>query len=89
LGDLRAVLAAYPKAVKAILESYKNDSICGTWEILADAIYPGGRKALVRNGWQAVGKEKSIWAESISRHMDVESNKSPSFCSFRDSMRNF
>ncbi|MEI7671469.1 MAG: hypothetical protein WCK00_05095 [Deltaproteobacteria bacterium] len=82
LGDLHAVKVAYPKAKTSVLNSYANDSICGTWEKLADAIYPGGALALSSKGWQAVGAEKSKWAEAISPHMDIENNQSPSFCYF-------
>jgi len=87
LGDLDAVRAAYPNADDGILESYVNDRICGTWELLADAVFPGGSKALIRKGWQAVGAEKSKWAEKITPHMDVEVNASPSFRVFRDGVR--
>ena len=79
LGDLAAVLKAYPKAKRGILDGYKNDSICGTWELLADAVCKGGRKNLIKQGWQAIGKQKSIWAESISPNMNVNENLSPSF----------
>ena len=61
------------------MNKYKNDSICDTWELLADAVYTGGRKTLIEKGWQAVGKQKSIWAKEISPHMDVDNNASPSF----------
>lgn len=87
LGDLSAVMGAYPDARTAVLDNYVNDSICGTWETLADAVYPGGASALSRNGWQAVGAEKSRWANDISPVMDIENNKSPSFCYFRDKLR--
>jgi hypothetical protein len=87
LGDLPAVKSAYPQADDHVLVSYVNDSICGTWEKLADAVYPGGAKVLSRKGWQAVGAEKARWADDISPRMDVESNKSPSFCFFRDGIR--
>jgi hypothetical protein len=79
LGDLQAVRAAYPKADQVVLDSYTNDSICGTWERLADAIYPGGSSSLSDKGWQAIGAEKSRWAEVITPHMEVANNKSPSF----------
>ena len=79
LGDLNAVLKAYPKAKINILNNYKNDSICGTWELLADAIYKGGHKILSKKGWQAVGEEKSIWAKTISPYMNIDENISPSF----------
>ena len=64
-----------------------NDSICGTWERLADAVYPGGAIALSRKGWQAVGAEKSRWAEDISPEMDVDRNRSQSFHYFRNALR--
>lgn len=86
LGDLTAIKQAYPKAKDAVLNSYENDSICGTWEKLADAIYPGGVSALSAKGWQVIGEEKSKWAEQISPHMAIEDNKSPSFCYFRGKM---
>ncbi|MFH2091306.1 MAG: hypothetical protein ABIJ31_02985 [Pseudomonadota bacterium] len=79
LGDIPAIKKAYPKAKDAVLNTYVNDSICGTWEKLADAIFPGGSAALSNKGWQAIGAEKSIWAEKISLHMDVNHNASPSF----------
>jgi hypothetical protein len=83
LGDLNAVTRAYPKAKMTVLNSYENDSICGTWEKLADAVYAGGSQVLTVRGWQAVGAEKSKWAETIAPEMEIENNKSPSFCYFR------
>lgn len=79
LGDLDAIAKAYPDVKSDILNSYINDSICGTWEILADAIYPGGSKKLLERGWQEVGKQKSLWADHLAPHMNVSENKSPSF----------
>lgn len=79
LGDLDAIRKAYPHAKNVVLNGYDNDSVCGTWELLADAIYKGGHQALSKKGWQTVGLQKSIWAETISPHMNVEENKSPSF----------
>ncbi|MBA3755860.1 MAG: hypothetical protein H0X02_06375, partial [Nitrosomonas sp.] len=38
LGDIPALKKAYPKAKDAVLNAYQNDSICGTWEKLADAV---------------------------------------------------
>ena len=37
--------------------------------------------------WQAIGAEKSRWAKDISPNMVVENNRSPSFCYFRDKIR--
>ena len=87
LGDLPAVKAAYPTAKDAVLNSYMSDSICGTWEKLADAVFVGGSQKLSKLGQQAIGKEKSIWAQNISSYMNVEKNDSPSFCYFRDKLR--
>lgn len=86
LGDLPAVKAAYPHADNSVLCRYENDSICGTWEQLADAVFPGGAKKLISQGWQAVGLEKSTWAETISPHMNVELNRSSSFNYFRKTL---
>jgi len=86
LGDIPAVKSAYPKAKDAILNSYINDSICGTWERLADALYSGGSAALAARGWQAIGAEKSQWAENIAPNMDVTNNASASFAHFREKL---
>ncbi len=87
LGDLPAIKTAYPKAKDPILNSYRNDDICGTWEKLADAVYLGGSQVLSAKGWKAVGTEKSKWSDSIAPNMDVDQNKSPSFQYFRDKLR--
>jgi len=79
LGDLNAIRKAYPYAKNTVLNSYVNDSICGTWELLADAIYKGGSKELNKRGRQSVGEQKSVWAGTISPHMNVNENISPSF----------
>ncbi|MEW6381449.1 MAG: DUF4276 family protein [bacterium] len=86
LGDIPAVKSAYPKAKEAVLNAYVNDSICGTWEWLADAVYSGGSSALSAKGWQAIGAEKSRWAEEITPHMNVTNNKSPSFGYFQQKL---
>jgi hypothetical protein len=87
LGDIPAIKQAYPKAKDSILNAYINDSICGTWEHLADAIFKGGSQALKSQGWQAAGTEKSTWAENITPHMDLGNNKSPSFNYFLGKLR--
>ncbi|AUJ13785.1 hypothetical protein BVV20_19030 [Xanthomonas oryzae pv. oryzae] len=87
LGDKKAVLAAYPKAKKDVLSRYKQDSICGTWEVLADAVHPGGSAAIINAGWPLPGQVKHDWANQICPKIDVELNKSPSFCKFRDGLR--
>lgn len=87
LGDRNALLAAYPRAKKDVLAAYRQDSICGTWEVLADAIHPGGHAAIRTEGWPLPGQIKHEWVENICPRMDVENNQSPSFCKFRDGLR--
>lgn len=87
LGDRDALLAAYPRAKKDVLGRYVQDSICGTWELLADAIYPGGQGAVHKVGWPLPGHIKHEWAEKIAPHMNVETNVSHSFGKFRDGLR--
>ena len=38
LGDANALFKAYPHAKRQVLKTYKQDSICGTWEKLADVV---------------------------------------------------
>ena len=88
LGDLCAVRRAYPKARNAILRNYVQDSICGTWEVLADAVHPGGSLRLRKLGYPEAGKAKCEWAKRIAAHMDLDKNQSRSLQIFRDSVRN-
>ena len=87
LGDIPAIKAAYPRAEVDVLDRYENDTICSTWELLADAVYIGGSSELKNEGWQAVGREKSAWSERIAPQMDVDNNASPSFRYFRKKIR--
>ena len=87
LGDRNAVKAAYPRAKEQILNTYVQDSICGTWEKLADAVYPGGSQKLKELGWPHTGKAKCAWANNIAPHLDVENNQSRSFQVFRDGIK--
>ncbi len=89
LGDIVAIKTAYPGARDDVLDRYENDSICGTWELLADAVYTGGSGELKKKGFQAVGKEKSAWSEKVAPLMDVEANGSPSFQYFRSKLQAF
>ncbi|HED04305.1 MAG TPA: DUF4276 family protein [Candidatus Fraserbacteria bacterium] len=88
LGDRNAVKAAYPRAKEQVLHTYGQDSICGTWEKLADAIYTGGSQKLERLGWPHTGQAKCEWASNIAPHLDVDRNQSRSFQAFRDGIRN-
>lgn len=81
LGDEKAILKAYPSAKLLHLRTYVQDSICGTWEVLADVIYPGGVLKLKKDcsTYIEIGKYKNEWAKNIGSHMDIRHNNSPSF----------
>jgi hypothetical protein len=83
LGDRRAILKEFPRAKGHVLDSYVQDSICGTWEVLADAIFPGGSQALRAEGWPRIGQEKCRWASRIGAHLTVEANLSHSLGVFK------
>ena len=87
LGDRNAVKAAYPNAKDPVLNGYAQDSICGTWEVLADAVHPGGAVQLRKSGWPAPGRAKSEWARRIAPYVDVNRNRSKSFQVLRDGVR--
>ena len=87
LGDRAAVKLAYPNAREGILNGYVQDSICGTWEALADAVHPGGSSPLKSVGYPVAGVAKCDWAREIAPHMDIKSNKSKSFQVFRDGVK--
>lgn len=89
LGDQDAIKTAYPGAKIAVLNAYEYDSICGTWEYLADAVIAGGAVAIKAAGWPAAGMIKAEWAETITPHMDPDVNQSPSFQKLRDGLRSF
>lgn len=87
LGDPAAVRRAYPLAKEYVLASYVQDSVCGTWEWLADAIFHGGAERLAEIGYPQIGREKCQWADNIGQYIDVDANRSPSFRHFRDLLR--
>lgn len=84
LGDHNALISAYPNAREAALRDYVQDSICGTWEILANAVYKGGLKQFKKDcpTFREVGKYKSEWADKIGEYLSLEENLSPSFQRF-------
>ncbi len=84
LGDEEALLKAYPNARKSVYESYMQDSICGTWEKMADIIYPGGSKKMKKENpsYAGIGKIKNEWAQNIGKEMNLNQNASPSFNCF-------
>ncbi len=86
-GDREALLAAYPRVRQDVMRSYVQDSVCDTWELLADAVYPGGSSAIKKAGWPLPGQVKHEWAKKIAPLMEPDRNVSPSFCKFRDGLR--
>lgn len=89
LDDETALFAAYPKARRNLYQTYEQDSICGTWEKLADVVYPGGCTQMKKDNpsYAGIGKIKTEWAISIGKHMDINRNVSPSFNFFMDEVR--
>lgn len=87
LGDQQALRAAYPRARVDVLDRYVQDSVCDTWELLADAIYPGGSAAIKKAGWPLPGQIKCEWAEKIGPLLEPDSNVSPSLGKLRDGLR--
>ena len=86
-GDEAALLQAYPRAKRDVLNRYSQDAICGTWELLADAVYHGGSIAIKKAGWPLPGQIKHEWAEKIGPLLALDRNVSPSFGKLRDGLR--
>ena len=82
-GDRVALLEAYPHADKKVLNRYQQDSVCGTWEMLADALVKGGAATIKKQGFYKAGEFKHECANRIGLLMDVGRNQSPSFESTR------
>ena len=83
LADERAILSAYPEANVCVIRDYRQDSICGTWEVLARAVLREKAPPLIRIGYPAVGQYKQEWANQIAPFLEPSRNVSPSFRSFR------
>lgn len=86
LGDRIALQNAFPRAKRDVLDRYVQDSVCGTWELLADAVHAGGAAAIKKVGWPLPGQLKHEWAEKIGPFMNLHHNASPSFGKFRDGL---
>lgn len=87
LVDRQALEKAYPCAKADVLNRYVQDSACGTWELLPDAIHAGGSAAIRKAGWPLPGQIKHEWAEKIGPLLDPDRNVSPSFGKLRDGLR--
>ncbi|PWJ71420.1 hypothetical protein B0O40_1290 [Ruminococcaceae bacterium R-25] len=82
LGDKSAIIEAYPDTNKDVLDSYVQDSVCGTWEILCRAVSENAEE-LIDIGYPAIGHYKALWTENISKYMLPQRNVSPSFNTFK------
>lgn len=91
LGDPEALLTAYPNAKRNVLQKYEQDSIVGTWEVLANVVYKGGLAALNKSATSY--HEKAVFkcecARNIGAQMDIQRNISPSFQYFIRKMDEF
>jgi hypothetical protein len=79
LGDRAALRKAYPALKEKELGTYTQDGIVGTWEKLADVVFPGGSAELKKAPFYEIGKQKSVWAATIGQYLDLAANQSPSF----------
>jgi len=89
LGDRQALLEAYPDAKTSVLDCYLQDSVCNTWEVLADAITKEMSRGLKKSGYPEIGIRKCEWAEKISPHMNIQNNSSQSFQHFVNKITEF
>jgi hypothetical protein len=89
LGDRPALKKAFPHLKNKALSGYVQDELepIGTWELLAEAVYPGGMKKIKNTGWPLQGELKHEWAGKIGPFMSLEKNSSSSFRNFRDGLR--
>jgi hypothetical protein len=87
LGDRPALKRAFPRLKARVLSGYVQDAPVNTWELLAEAVHPGGFKKIQSVGWPLPGELKHEWAEKIGPLMSLEENSSPSFRKFRDGLR--
>lgn len=55
--------------------------------VLMSSEIVGGAQKLKNQPWNAIGKIKSEWAQNIVPYINIDKNKSPSFCYFRDKIR--
>ncbi|NLW89777.1 MAG: DUF4276 family protein [Clostridiaceae bacterium] len=87
IGDQVALTSAYPNADLSVFEEYRQDSVCGTWEMLCHSILGSSADRVIRIGYPAIGQYKHEWANRISEYMDPERNVSPSFKKFYSYLR--
>lgn len=86
LGDINAVLKAYPDADLDAYNEYVQDSVCGTWQMLCRVTFPSNFESIIDIGYPAIGHYKARWAEAISPYLEPENNVSPSFITFKNAL---
>lgn len=84
LGDAQAIKKSYPSINHTLYSQYIQDSICGTWELLAKII--GSHITDLPKRDRRVAMEKCQWAKKITPHMDIQLNRSPSFNNFNNQL---
>lgn len=86
LGDVKAIMQAYPDCDLDTYKDYVQDSICGTWEMLCRVTFPETYEDIIDIGYPAIGHYKARWAEVISPYLEPSENVSPSFQTFRNAL---
>lgn len=88
LGDPEAIKISFANPKVHVLNSYVQDSICGTWEVLAETVHEGGYSELLTLGKRSrrILEQKRIWASKIAPNMNVDNNTSKSFNCFKDGL---
>lgn len=84
LGDITAMQLSYPNLSDRIATkclNYCQDSICNTWEFMADMLTKGGSVQFYKQNptSEDIGKRKCEWAQCIGKYLDIHNNRSPSF----------
>ncbi len=87
MGDLQALIRYNPNINQDELGGYIQDSICGTWEVLAKADDPSFMRLKKRDP-RSLDKKKE-WAKKIPPHMKIDINRSPSFREFIDKISSY
>lgn len=86
LGDVKAIMKAYPDCDLKAYQEYVQDSICGTWEMLCRVTSPDNYEDMIDIGYPAIGHYKARWADKISPFMEPSVNISPSFMTFKNAL---
>ncbi len=80
LGDVEALLSYNENIDLEVVGAYRQDSVCGTWEVLAKADDP----TVLKHGKRSASSLdiKKRWSKKVPPHMELERNGSPSFNDF-------